>query len=79
MVQLVGQPPQVYAEDITDLQFRYKLLSGVIDDEPVIVDNVCEVMIAVTGRSFNPDPDNSNDPYRQRSFATSVYLRNVGI
>jgi prepilin-type N-terminal cleavage/methylation domain-containing protein len=79
MVQSMGQLPQVYAEDISDLQFRYRMKSGAIDDEPAIVDNVREVMISVTGRSFKPDPDNMNTPYRRRSFATSVFLRNVGI
>ncbi len=79
MVQSIGETPQLYAEDITDLQFRYKMKSGAIEDEPVIVDNIREVMISVTGRSFKPDPDRPGDPYRERTFATSVYLRNVGI
>jgi hypothetical protein len=79
MVQSIGETPQLYAEDITDLQFRYKMKSGAIEDAPAIVDNIREVMISVTGRSFKPDPDRPDDPYRERIFATSVYLRNVGI
>lgn len=79
MVQLMGQPPQVYAEDIIDLQFRYCMKNGAVVDVPTIVDNVREVLISVTGRSRSPNPDNPSDPYRSRTFATSVYLRNLGV
>ena len=79
MLQIMGQPPQVYAEDVIDLQFRYKMKNGTIVDVPTIVDNTREVMISVTGRSHRPDPDDAQNPHRHRTFATSVSLRNIGI
>lgn len=79
MVEVMGQPPQTYAADITDLQFQYRMKNGVIEDQPTVIDNIREVLISVAGRSHRPDPEKPNNPYRQRSFATSVYLRNVGI
>ena len=82
MLQLPGQPPQVYAEDVTDLQFRYRMKNGVVLDEPTVVSDVREVLISVVGRSHNPDVELAEElenQYRQRTFSTSVYLRNVGV
>jgi len=82
MLQLPGQPPQVYAEDVTDLQFRYRMKNGVVLDEPIVVSDVREVLISVAGRSHTPDIELAEDPedqYRQRTFSTSVYLRNIGV
>ncbi len=78
MVQFMGQPPQVYAEDVSDLQFAYKMKNGMTVDEPVLIDNLREVLISVTGRSHEADPDKEDDPYRYRTFATSVNMRNIG-
>ncbi len=82
MVQLAGQPPQVYAEDISDLQFQYGMRNGMVLDVPTIVDDIREVLISVTGRSTRPDPELAQEvssQYRNRVFSTRVYLRNVGI
>ena len=79
MLQLPGQAPQVYAMDIEDLQFQYTMKNGVVIDEPLLIDDVREVSISVRGRSHRPDIDNDEQPYRLRTFATSVYLRNIGI
>jgi len=82
IVQLPGQSPQVYAENISDLQFRYRMKNGTVQDVPTLVDNVREVLISVTGRSNTPDIDLAEvvaDQYRHRTFSTSVYLRNVGL
>jgi len=78
MVQPFGGKPQVYAEDITDLQFRYRLVNGNLVDVPVISHDIREVMIAVTSRSRNQNVENPSDPYRFRTFSSSVNLRNVG-
>ncbi len=83
MIQLIGQSPQIYADNITDLQFQYRMKNGVLMDTIIVADDVREVILSVTGRSANPDVDIADlghgDAFRYRSFNTSVYLRNVGI
>jgi len=83
MVQLVGRQPQIYADNITDLQFRYRMKNGMVLDAPPVADDIREVLISITGRTENPDYDEEaqgvNDPYRYRTFSTSVFLRNVGL
>ena len=77
MIKLPGQTAQIYADNISDLQFNYRLKNDSVYAQPVVLDNIREVMISVTGRSNMPDPENPDDPYRERTFTTSVYLRNV--
>jgi type II secretory pathway pseudopilin PulG len=84
MVQSMGQGPQIYADNIIDLQFQYRMKNGVLLDSLVLSDDLREVLISVTGRSLNEDIDFDNfgvtdDSYRYRTFGTSVFLRNVGI
>lgn len=84
MMQLMGQAPQIYADNIIDLQFQYRMKNGVLLDSLVLADDLREVLISVTGRSLNEDVDFDNfgitdDSYRYRTFGTSVFLRNVGI
>jgi len=84
MVQLMGQGPQIYADNIIDLQFQYRMKNNVLLDSLVLADDLREVLISVTGRSLNQDIDFDNfgvtdDSYRYRTFGTSVFLRNVGI
>ena len=80
MVQYMGQTPQVYAMNITDLQFQYEMKNGAVLDEPVLVDDIREVLVSITGRSNSPDPEapDTANVYRYRDFATSVHLRNLG-
>jgi Tfp pilus assembly protein PilW len=79
MIQYLGQPPQVYAMNMTDLQFEYHMRNGAVLDAPVLVDDIREIAISVTGRSNSPDPEapDTTNAYRFRTFATSVYLRNL--
>ncbi|HUV30791.1 MAG TPA: hypothetical protein VMY05_06875 [Acidobacteriota bacterium] len=79
MVQPIGHNPQVYAEDVVDLQFRYRLANGMLVDEPILVNDIHEVIITVTARSDDPDPDKPGDPYRTRLYTSSVSLRNLGV
>ncbi len=82
MVETPGLGPQIYADNITDLQFRYRLSNGNIVDEPVLVEDVREVLISVSGRGQNPDYELSTDEddhYRSRTYSSSVSLRNVGL
>jgi len=80
MVQYMGQTPQVYAMNIIDLQFQYEMKNGSILDQPVLVNDIREVLVSITGRSNSPDPEapDTANVYRYRDFATSVHLRNLG-
>ncbi len=80
MIIIGGRPPQVFAENITDLQFQYRLKNGMIVDVPMLTDDVREVIMSVTGRSRNPDAEpTSDDPYRYRTYSSSVSVRNLGV
>ncbi|MBD3402319.1 prepilin-type N-terminal cleavage/methylation domain-containing protein [candidate division GN15 bacterium] len=80
MIQLPQQVPQIYADNVSDLQFRYRLENGSVVDSPALIEDVREVLISVTGRSENPDPDDEDDdPYRRRTYSSSVNLRNIGL
>ena len=84
MVQLPGRSPQVYAENISDLQFQYRLKNGMIVDEPVLATDIREVLISVTGRSANPNWEmdrpgegDQQEKYRFRTYTSSVNVRNI--
>ena len=78
MIEAVGQSPMVFARNITDLQLQYRMKNGMLLDEPVIVGNIREVMVSVTGRSENPDFEKTDVPrYNFRSFSSSAFLRNI--
>ncbi|MFH2035451.1 MAG: prepilin-type N-terminal cleavage/methylation domain-containing protein [Candidatus Zixiibacteriota bacterium] len=79
MVQYAGQTPQVYAENIDDLQFTFKMKNGTITNSPVLVRDIREVRILITSRTANPDPDFPIDPYRRKSYVSKVNLRNLDI
>jgi len=79
MMELPGQAPQVYAENVEDLQFRYTMKNGLVIDAPVIIDDVREVRILLTARTDRPDPEFPNDPYRRRQYTSRVNLRNIDI
>jgi hypothetical protein len=80
MVERPGSGPQVFAENISDLQFQYRMKNGVVFDEPPSIDDVREILISVTGHSGRADYDiPSGDTLRYRTFNTSVFLRNIGL
>ncbi|UCD17258.1 MAG: hypothetical protein JSV44_12545 [Candidatus Zixiibacteriota bacterium] len=79
MMKLPGRSPEVYAENIEDLQFQYRMKNGVTVDVPAIPEDIREVIISLTARTAIPDPDFPDDPYRRRTFASSVNLRNLDI
>ncbi|MCK5126218.1 MAG: hypothetical protein KAR42_08170 [candidate division Zixibacteria bacterium] len=78
MVHYPGMTPQVYAEDIDDLQFTYTLKNGVTVDTPVLKDDVRQISITLRARTPNPDNELLNNPYRYRTYQSKVYLRNLG-
>ena len=82
MIEIMGQAPQVYADNIFDLQFQYKLKNGLTVDVPPIAENVREVLIELSARSETPHAEGADDAgrvYRERTYNTSVFLRNIGI
>lgn len=79
MLQVSDGTPQVYAENIYDLHFKYRLNNGLTVDVPPIADEIREVMIVIYARTTEPDPDNEYDPYRKRAYISRVNLRNLDI
>ncbi len=79
MMQVSLQNPQVYAENIYDLQFRYKMKNGTTTDAPAISSNIREVEILLSARSSRPDVDFPDNPYRRRTYSSKVNLRNLDI
>jgi prepilin-type N-terminal cleavage/methylation domain-containing protein len=79
MVKIGNQPAHIYADDVSDLQFRYRMRDGSVVDAPALATDVREVMITLTGRSAAKNPDNTANPYRVRTYASSASLRNMGL
>ncbi len=79
MMRTPASGSQVFAEDVGDLQFRFRLNNGTVVDIPVLVEDVREVLVNVTARSKNQDPYHTgNDPYKYRTYTSSVSVRNLG-
>jgi prepilin-type N-terminal cleavage/methylation domain-containing protein len=74
----VGETPQVYAEDIEDLQFRYGLANGVFLDVPPAASVIREVLITLTARTERKDLQFTGK-YRRRTLASNVKVRNLGL
>ncbi len=78
MVKYGSKAATAYADDITDLQFRYRMRNNTILDIPTAASDVREILISVTGRSNRADPDKTGDAaYRWRTFASSASVRNL--
>ena len=77
MYQYQRSPAQIYAENITDLNFQYVLSDGSIVDVPAITSMIREVVISVTARTNKPD-DEFQTAYRNRTLTTRVKVRNLG-
>jgi len=77
MVQNKGQAPIIFADNIVDLQFQYKMKNGMTLDVPPLSENVREVIISLKGRSKDPNVEDKNNPYRFRTFNTTVSVRNL--
>jgi hypothetical protein len=78
MVSYDGDSAQVYAENITDLQFQYVLSSGAIVDEPFLPEMIREVIIGITVRTEKED-DVQSYGYRTRELETTVKVRNLAV
>ncbi len=80
MMSPMNGTPQIYADDIVDLQFTYRLKNGTVVDVPPNYQDILEILISVTGRSANADPDRpTGNQYRTRTYTTSVTLRNQSV
>ncbi len=77
MMQLPNQAAQIYAANVEDLQFRYRMKNGLIVDVPPMADDIKAVLFSLIARTSHADPDLPNDPYRRRAFASRVNLRNM--
>ena len=72
MIQINGEPPEPYAEHVSDLQFQYRLANGMLVDEPVLIDDIREVLISISAKS-------TLHGSKKRTYTSSVNLRNVGV
>jgi hypothetical protein len=70
--------PQVFAENIEDLQFVYGLADGAYTDSPPIGRVIREVNIALTARTEKEDLQFKGQ-YRTRNYVTNVKVRNLGL
>jgi len=83
MIQSEFEPPQPYADHVIDLQFQYRLTNGDVVDEPVLISDVREVLIAVTTESTleasqRADAETPQD-VKTRTYTSSVHMRNIDI
>jgi len=78
MVQANGKTPHVYAENIEDLQFKYVMKNGMVVDATPLSSDIREVRITIQARTNQADPDLPNNPYRIRTYSSSVSPRNLG-
>lgn len=79
MLETPGLAPMIFAENIRDLQFTYRMNNSLWVDEPTILENVREVKILITGRADRPQVvSTGEDTYRERTYTTSVNFRNIG-
>ncbi|MCP4582781.1 MAG: hypothetical protein GY839_14320 [candidate division Zixibacteria bacterium] len=79
MVQNFSDTPQIYSDNITDLQFQYVLSSGATVDVPPMSSMIREVVINMDARTERTDEVLDGDGYRTRTLQTKVMVRNLGI
>jgi len=77
MYQYQRNPAQIYAENITNLNFQYVLSDGTIVDVPAMTRMIREVIISVTART-NKQDNEFQTPYRNRTLVARVKVRNLG-
>jgi hypothetical protein len=78
MVTINGSAPQIYAENITNLNMQYVLSSGAVVDVPPLANMIREAVITVSARTDKVDNDFQSQ-YRTRSLTTRVKVRNLGV
>lgn len=76
MIQTYGSQPEVFAENIVNLDFRYFLANGAIVTQTNNPGEIRMVEIDVLGRTAMADPDFAEE-YRTRNFTLRVKVRNL--
>ncbi len=80
MVSELGGAPQVYADNITDIQFSYVLSSGAVVDIPPLAQMVRMVVITLDAVSDRPSSEYAETfRNRERLLETTVKVRNLGL
>jgi prepilin-type N-terminal cleavage/methylation domain-containing protein len=78
MIQLYGNQPQTFAENIIDLNFRYFLANGAVVTQTNTPNEIRMVEIDVLGRTASADTEFAQ-PYRTRRFTLRVKVRNLSL
>lgn len=78
MIQTYGSQPEIFAENIANLNFRYFLANGAIVSTPANPNDIRLVEIDLEGRTESRDPALFNQ-YRTRNFNLRVNVRNLGL
>lgn len=78
IIQPYGTTPQIFAENIVNLNFRYYLSTGAIVTQPTNPADIRLVEIDIEGRTESPDPEFFSQ-YRTRNFTLRVNVRNLGL
>jgi len=77
MIQRLDGVPHIYADNIEDLEVSYTLAHGAVVDAFLSPYNVREVNLMLVARTDRYDFIKGED-YVRDTFATSVYVRNIG-
>lgn len=78
MIQTYGSQPELFAENIVNMNFRYFLANGAIVSAPTDPNDIRLVEIDLEGRTESRDPSLFNQ-YRTRNFNLRVNVRNLGL
>lgn len=72
-----GGTPVIYADGVTDLQFRYRLGNGLTEDTVAVDRFVREIQMTIIGRTQDKDLFVGN--YRYDTLRTSAMVRNLAM
>lgn len=79
MIERLGQQPEIYAENIEDLDFTYYLDDGTVSSQLTNLDDVRMIRIDVTSISQRPELNDTDGHCRSRNLSLKVKLRNFGV
>lgn len=76
MRQEFNHPPDIYSDNISDMQIRYVMADGSIQDTINMASYVRQINVDLVART--KDKDLMADVYRYDTLSTSVQVRNLG-
>ncbi len=83
MRSMNGQTPEVFAENVEDLQVSYILKDGSTTSQPSNINDVREIQVELQARTERQDPEwadlDHDDGYRRRMLVCRVDARNLGL